>query len=131
MSIKKTQERFSKPGKGFPQVEQLNSDGSAVLDKSGKPVIGNEQYIADQLTEDSISSESAKDFMADVLEAVDGDLAKAAECFRTGWNRVTRINSAGLDEYQKAAKNILKLKLPMGKGLSIDELADKLRTMNS
>lgn len=131
MAIKKTQERFSKPGKGFPQVEQLNSDGTPVLDKAGKPVIGNEQYIADQLTEDSVDASDAEVLFADMMTACDNNLELIAECFRTGWNRVTRINSAGLDEYQKAAKNILKLKLPMGKGLSIDELADKLRKMNS
>ena len=131
MSVKYTVERFSKPGKGFPQVEQLNSDGSPVLDKNDKPVIGNEQYTANQLTEESISSENAELFLEDVLSAVDGDLSKAAECFRTGWNRVNRISAAGLDEYQKAAKGIIKLNLPMAKGLTIDELADKLRAMNS
>jgi len=76
----------------------------------------------------SLSLEEIKEM---VLSAVDGDLSKAAECFRTGWNRVNRISAAGLDEYQKAAKGIIKLNLPMAKGLTIDELADKLRAMNS
>lgn len=142
MALKFVDERFSKPGKGFPQVEQLNSDGTPIL-KDGKPVIGNEQYIARQLTSweetdedgkvtvvESVSFESVDAFLKDALEACDNSLEKVAECFRTGWNRKTRIESAGLDEYQKAAKNIIKLKLPMAKGLSLDELAEKLRTLN-
>ena len=131
MSVAYKVERFSKPGKGFPQTVQLDNEGNVQKDKEGKEVTGNEQYTCNQLTDESIDPTNAETFIEDVLSAVEGDLAKAAECFRTGWNRVTRISAAGLDEYQKAAKGIIKLGLPMAKGLSVDELADKLRAMNA
>lgn len=141
MAIKTAIQRFSKPGKGFPQVEQLDDAGNAIL-KDGKPVIGNEQYTCNQLISweeevdgkkvevNSISSDSAESFLEDVLESVNGDLELAAEMFRIGWNRVTRIGAAGLDEYQKAAKGVIKLGLAWTKGLSVDEVADKLKAMN-
>ena len=129
MAVTTFVDRFSKPGKGFPQVALVDKDGNPIL-KDGQPVIGNEQYTCPQLTDDSISAESAESFMTDVLESVNGDLEKAAEMFRTGWNRVTRLDAAGLNEYQKAAKNVLKLGLPWAKGLSVDEVAEKLRAMN-
>lgn len=131
MAIQTYMDRFSKPGKGFPQVALLDKDGNPIVEpKTGKPVIGNEQYQCLQLSDDSIAFDSAESFMTDVLESVNGDLEKAAEMFRTGWNRVTRLDAAGLNEYQKAAKNVIKLNLPWAKGLSVDEVADKLRSMN-
>ena len=122
--------RFSKPGKGFPQVALLDDNSNPILDKDGKPVIGNEQYTCQQLSDDSVAFDSAESFLNDVLEATSGDLEKAAEMFRTGWNRVTRLDAAGLNEYQKAAKGVIKLGLPWAKGLSVDEVAEKLRAMN-
>lgn len=135
MAIEYKLSRFSKPGKGFPQVEQLDDDGKPIL-KDGKPVIGNEQYQCNQLTDESISSEDVKAFVTDVLASVEGDLSKAADMFREGWNRVTRLSSAGLDEYQKAARMIIKAATVPGsgfkwaKGLSLDEVAEKLKAMN-
>lgn|SRR5512139_2669 len=130
MSIEYKVERFSKPGKGFPQVAQLDSDGKPVLDKDNKPVIGNEQYTCNQLTDESVSAESVEAFITDVMAAVDGDLKLAASMFREGWNRNTRLSAAGLDEYQKAAKGVIKLGLPWTKGLSVDQVAEKLKAMN-
>lgn len=129
MAIEFKVERFSKPGKGFPQVEQLDNDGKPILE-DGKPKIGNEQYTCNQLTDESVSHESAETFLEDVLAAVDGNLELAADMFRQGWNRVTRLSAAGLDEYQKAAKGVIKLGLPWTKGLSVDQVADKLKAMN-
>lgn len=130
MSIEFKVERFSKPGKGFPQVPQLDSDNKPIVDKDGKPVIGNEQYTCNQLTDESVSSESVEAFITDVMAAVDGDLKLAASMFREGWNRNTRLSAAGLDEYQKAAKGVIKLGLPWTKGLSVDQVAEKLKAMN-
>src|SRR4030065_721083 len=127
MALTKVIGWFSKPGKGFPQTPQVNFDGSPSLDKDGKAEIGNEQYQAEQLTDESISFASAEELLTDIVESVNGDLELAAEMFRTGWNRVTRLRSGGLDDYQKAAKGCLKMGLY--KGLTIDEVAAKLREM--
>ena len=54
MAISYVVARFSKPGKGFPQVPQLDNDGKPILDSDGKPVIGNEQYTCNQLTDETI-----------------------------------------------------------------------------
>ena len=129
MAIEFKVERFSKPGKGFPQVEQLDNDGKPILE-DGKPKIGNEQYTCNQLTDESISSTDVETFVTDVMAAVDGDLKLAASMFREGWNRSTRLSAAGLDEYQKAAKGVIKLGLPWTKGLSVDQVAEKLKAMN-
>lgn len=130
MAIEFKVERFSKPGKGFPQVPQLDSEGKPIVDAKGAPVIGNEQYVCNQLTDESISHESAEAFLEDVITATDGNLEQAADMFRQGWNRVTRLSAAGLDEYQKAAKGVIKLGLPWTKGLSVDQVAEKLKAMN-
>lgn len=130
MSVTKVRGWFSKPGKGFPQVELKNFDGTPMV-VDGKPVIGNEQYESEQLTSDSISSEDADSFLADVLEACGNDLAFARKAFLTGWNRETRLSSGGLDDYQKAAKRIAQLGLPNYKGKTIDQIADMLRAQEA
>lgn len=129
MAVKYFVGRFSKPGKGIPQVELLDNDGKPILE-DGKPKLGNEQFICNQLTDESISYESAEAFIEDVIASVGGNLEDAAECYRTGWNRVFRLRAAGLDEYQKAARGVIKLALPWTKGLTVDEVADKLKAMN-
>jgi hypothetical protein len=131
MAITKVLGWFSKPGKGFPQTAQVDFEGKPLLEKDGSPTTGNEQYQAEQLTDESISHESAESFLEDVLASVDGDLETAAEMFRIGWNRVTRLRAGGLDEYQKAAKGIIKLGLPWAKGLTVDEVAEKLKAMGA
>lgn len=130
MAIQYVVARFSKPGKGFPQVAQTDVDGKPILDSDGKPIIGNEQYNCNQLSDDSVASDSVEHFIEDVLASTDGNLKLAADMFREGWNRSTRLSAAGLDEYQKAAKGVIKLGLPWTKGLSVDEVAAKLKAMN-
>ena len=151
MAISYVVARFSKPGKGFPQVPQLDNDGKPILDSDGKPVIGNEQYTCNQLTDEtiipahkdeqgndvpekrvpaSVASDSVEHFIEDVLASTEGNLKLAADMFREGWNRSTRLSAAGLDEYQKAAKGVIKLGLPWTKGLSVDQVAAKLKAMN-
>lgn len=130
MAIEYVTARFSKPGKGFPQVPLTNADGTPVME-DGKQKIGNEQFDCKQLSDESIDSSDPSQFLADVLETANSDLAFAAECYREGWNRLTRLRSAGLDEYQKAAKGVMKLGLPWTKGLSVDQVAEKLKAMNS
>lgn len=130
MAIQYVVARFSKPGKGFPQVPQLDNDGKPVLDSDGKPVIGNEQYTCNQLTDDSVAFDSIEHLVEDMITATDGNTKLIADMFREGWNRSTRLSAAGLDEYQKAAKGVIKLGLPWTKGLSVDEVAAKLKAMN-
>jgi hypothetical protein len=122
--------RHSKTGKGLPQVEQLDDEGKPILDKDGKPVIGNEQFTCNELTEDSIAFDSVEAFETDVMETINGDLEKAAECFRVGWNRITRLEAGGMDEYQKAARGLMKLKLPAFKGLTFDEVVEKVKALS-
>jgi len=135
MAIEKTQERFSKPGKGILQTAQLDSEGKPVL-KDDKPVMGNEQYLADQLTEKSVDSTDLDTLNADMLEACNGELTWIADCFREGWNRKSRIDTAATDPYEKAAKNCIKLKLKMaigpdGKALDLATVIAKLRKMDA
>lgn len=135
MAIKKTQERFSKPGKGIAQTAQLDKDGAPVLDKDGNAVIGNEQYLADQLTEDSVDFSDLPTLEADMLDACNGDLEWISACFREGWNRKSRLDSCQTDPYEKAAKNCIKLKLKMalgpdGKALDLATVIAKLRKMD-
>jgi hypothetical protein len=128
MALEYKVRRFSKTGKGLPQVEQLDDEGQPIL-KDGKPVIGNEQFTCNQLTEESVAFDDDVTLLADIISAVDGNLEKAAECFRTGWNRVTRLEAGGMDEYQKAARGLMKLKLPAFKGLTFEEVVEKVKGM--
>ena len=130
MALEFVVRRFSKTGKGLPQVEQLNDDGSPILEKDGKPTIGNEQFTCNQLTDESVAYDSAENLLEDIVESVSGDLEKAAEMFRTGWNRVTRLEAGGMDEYQKAARGLMKLKLPAFKGLTFDEVVEKVKALS-
>ena len=129
MALQFVDKWFSKVGRGVPQVELVDEEGKPIIE-DGKPKIGNEQYQAKQLTDDSVASDTVENFVADVLEAVSGDLELAASCFRSGFNKDSRLKAGGLDEYQKAARGVIKLGLPWTKGLSVDEVADKLREMN-
>jgi len=130
MALSFVEKWFSRVGRGVPQTPQVDTDTGAPILKDGEPVLGNEQYKALQLTDESIDSESADTFMADVLEATSGDLKLAAKCFRNGFNKDSRLKAGGLDEYQKAAKKVMDLGLPWAKGLSIDEVAAKLKAMS-
>ena len=126
--IKVITQYFTQRGKGWPQVEQVNADGSPKVDpETGKRAVGNEQYSAQQLSSDSISSEDFDSFGADVLEVSKGDLKFAASAVREGVNYLWQREAGGLDPYQKAAKKILTLGLPNFKGLSVDEIAAVLR----
>ena len=131
MAIKFTTARFSKVGKGLPQVHLMDNEGNLQYEDSPantKPKMGNEQYECQQLSDDSINGEDVEAFVADVLEATGADLAKAARMFRKGWNDITRSETGGTDEYTKAARGILKLGLAEFKGKSEDEVIQWLKT---
>ena len=136
--IEKVSLWFSKVGKGVPQVHLKSQEGQPLFEekvnekneKVQVPVMGNEQYLCEQLTDKSISDESVEAFVADAMEVTGGDLAKASKCFREGWNRITRLETGGDDPYIKAAKGLVKLNLPNYKGMTLDQIADQLRKAN-
>lgn len=139
MALEYTSKWFSKVGRGVPQTEQVDENGEPVFDdakdESGKPIkirkVGNEQYQANQLEslpfENEESEADAEVFMASILEATEGDLSLAASSFVSGFNKYLRLKAGGLDEYQKAARGIIKLGLPQFKGMSVDEVAEYLK----
>lgn len=131
MAVQKVTGYFSKVGKGVPQVELVNFDGTPKLDSDGKREVGNEQYLCEQLTDESISASDAKSFTSDVLEACNGDLAFAAEAFRIGWNLKTRRDTGEVDPYIKAARKIISLKLPNYKGMTEAQIAETLKNQNA
>jgi hypothetical protein len=130
MAVTKVSGWFSKVGKGVAQVPLKSFDGTPKLDSKGQQEIGNEQYLCEQLTDESISSADAKSYMADTLEACNGDLAFAAEAFRIGWTLKTRRDTGEVDPYIKAARKLISLKLPNYKGMSEEQIADQLRAAN-
>jgi hypothetical protein len=139
MALEYTQKWFSKVGRGVPQTEQVDESGEPLFedakDADGKPIkirkVGNEQYQANQLEELPINGDdgeaSPDTFMASIIEATEGDLGLAASCFTNGFNKHLRLKAGGLDEYQKAARGIIKLGLPQFKGMSVDEVAEYLK----
>jgi hypothetical protein len=149
--ITKVKRLFSYVGKGVKQVhlrakdavEVTGPDGTKSFefpllyeegkDANGNPIkvpqTGNEQYEADQLTDDSVSDKDPEAFMVDVLEATGSDLSKAAEAFREGWNLITRRETGGQDPYVSAAKRMIQLGL--FKGQTVDQIADTLRKANA
>lgn len=154
MAYTKVSGWFSKIGKGVKQVELKNFDGSPMLEdvkdkETGVvkqvPVIGNEQYLCEQLAEknpdgsSSVASDSPANFTKDVLELTDNDLVKASKIFREGWNRITRLETSTDDPFTKAAKDIQKIaesKASTGtpfekyRGKSIEEISKMLRESN-
>jgi hypothetical protein len=125
MALEYVNKWFSKVGRGVPQTEQVDEDGKPKTDEKGNAVIGNEQYQAKQLV--SVPSDSPEDFLAAALEATEGDIGLVASSFLSGFNKYLRLKAGGLDEYQKAARGIIKLGLPQFKGMSVDEVAEYLK----
>lgn len=120
------EKEFAQPGRA--------AKNAPIDPETKKPVTP--KYKAKQLTETSISFEDGESFLDDVLESCDGDLGKARESFLIGWNRRERLSAGGYDEFQKAAKGIIKLaedsgwtKMGWTKGLSVDEVAEKLKAL--
>lgn len=143
MAINVVKGWFSKVGKGVPQVHLKSFEGELLYkdDAKTEKVMGNEQYEARQLVpvsknedgtikENSIREDSPENLLEDVMEACAGNLAEAAEAFRVGINRVWRIKDGGLDEYEKAAKKCIEMALPWTKGLTVAQVADKLKKMS-
>ncbi len=130
MAISYFTARFSKVGKGIPQVHLKDNDGNLLFedDEKQKPKMGNEQYECPQLTDESISGDDPEAFLVDVMEVTGGDVSKAAKAFRKGWNDITRSETGGTDEYTKAARNILKLGLVEFKGKTEDEVIQWLKS---
>lgn len=127
----------SKVGKGVPQTQQKDEDGNLLYEDEAKtkPVMGNEQFQYDKLTDESVSSESDQAFVTDVLEAVQGDLSKAARAFREGLNRINRTETGASDPFTTAAKGIEKMArtnplFAKFKGKTVEQIAEMLKTAN-
>jgi hypothetical protein len=140
MAVSKVKLWFSRTGKGVPQVDLLTQDGKPLMETvDGEEVRarGNEQYQADQLTDDSVDHSSADVLTAEALEACGGDLEMFARSFREGWNAITRKETGQKDPYLRAADGILKIMhsnpttFPAYKGLSADQIAELLKTANA
>lgn len=125
MALEYVKRFFSKVGRGVPQTAQVDENGTPVTDEKGNAVFGNEQYQADQLV--AVPDSDPSEFLEAALEATGGDMALVASSFLSGFNKHLRLKAGGLDEYQKAARGILKLGLPQYKGMSVDEVAETLR----
>jgi hypothetical protein len=117
---------FGKTGKGVPQTEQVDENGTPLY-KDGKPVIGNEQFSCNQLTSDSLDATSFDSLASEMLEVAGNDLFVLRSMFLTGANRHFREQAGGTDEATKAARYILKTLPAMGGGLSTAELAQAIR----
>jgi hypothetical protein len=138
MAIQKTKLWFSKTGKGVKQVELLNQDGTPAFESDGKTrLIGNEQYQADQLTDESVDSTSPDKCFADMVDATGNDLVEIAAAFRLGWNVLSRRESGLEDPYIRAAKGIVKLAksapeaFPIYKGKTVEQVAEMLKAANA
>lgn len=128
MALEYVSKWFSKVGRGIPQTHQRDSETGTPLfqDKENTvPLMGNEQYQANQLV--TVNTEDPEAFLAEALEACEGDIALVSKSFLNGFNKYLRLKAGGLDEYQKAARNILKLGLEQFKGLSEEQIAEFLK----
>lgn len=105
MAIKIETKEFTKPGR---------------VAKDATP----EKFTCSQVTEDSVSSDSPDNFLTDVLELANGDLATAATIVREGYNRWSRIEASGSDEATKLAKAIVKGGMASVLGLGGKEVSE-------
>ena len=137
MALEYVKRVFSKVGRGIPQVQQVDDDNQPLTDpKTGAPITGNEQYWADQLVsvpytkgEGEEAEEDAETFILNALEATKGDLKLVASCFLDGFNKHLRLTAGGLDEYQKAARKLMKSGLEAFAGQSEEDIAEWLKTV--
>jgi hypothetical protein len=107
MAFQYTKKRFSRTGRGITQVPQLDDAGNPILE-DGKPVIGNEQFLADQIVEDSVKGMDFSEFCAAALEAAGGN----EETFKSDWlkgaNHRLRQDAGGYSPLETAARKVQK-----------------------
>jgi hypothetical protein len=89
------------------------------------------KYIADQLSDDSIASDSTDAFLTDVLEVCGTDLKLAAEDFRTGANQHLRLAAGGYTPEEKAAKALMKAMPAVFAGRSLEEVVAQVKAFTS
>jgi hypothetical protein len=124
MAIQFVQERFSKTGRGVNQVPQLDNDGKPII-VDGKPVMGNEQFLADQIVSDSVKEMDLSEFTLAALEVCKGDEATFKADWIAGANHRLRLAAGGSSPSEKAARALVKTL-----GCSYDEaiaLVEKLK----
>lgn len=134
----------SKVGKGVTQVHLRKQDGAGSLESrellyedeaKTKPVMGNEQFEYQGLSDDSVNGTDAETLITDIMEACEGDSQKAARIFRKGFNDVSRSETGGTDPYTKAAKGLAKLaeagKIPELAGLTEADIISWIKSRQS
>lgn len=96
--------------------------------KVGKRAEGQpaEEYVANQLTAESLSIENEASFLRDILTVCGNDMNVAREAVFDGLNAHLRRLAGGSDEASKAARYLVKLGLAKGK--SVTEVAEAIRS---
>lgn len=107
MAFQYVQKRVSRTGRGIAQVPQLDDAGNPILE-DGKPVIGNEQFVAEQIVTDSAKSMSMDEFFAAALEACGGDEDTLKTDWVIGANHRLKINAGGYSPVEKLARQLVK-----------------------
>ena len=107
MAFQYVTKRFSRTGRGIAQVPQLDDSGKPILE-DGKPVIGNEQFTAEQVVEASVKDMSLDEFFAAALEACGGNEEALKSDWVTGANHRMRLSAGGYSPLEKAARQLVK-----------------------
>ena len=107
MAFQYVTKRFSRTGRGIAQVPQLDDAGNPILE-DGKPVIGNEQFTAQQILEESVKGMSIDDFGPAALEACGGNEEAFKAAWVTGMNHRLRLDAGGYSPLEKAARQLVK-----------------------
>lgn len=96
--------------------------------KKGRVAAGAEpeKYVANQLTDESVSVESWDEFVKDFLEVCGNDKNAVRDAAVLGLNAYLKSVAGGTDNFTKAARQIVKLGLSGGK--NVQEIAEGLRS---
>jgi len=126
-------------GKGVKQTQQRDSESGELLFQTLKdketgevtnaPVMGNEQFEARQVAPASIKDvNSVEGLIDEFLPAVDGSVADLKAVLISGLNSLLIQKASGVDPFILAARKVFSLDLPNYAGMSVEQIADYLRS---